>query len=182
MPSSRRIAEHRRGYVLVLQRQELGPPLHDRDPAAEAAEHLPELEPDVAAAEHEQVLGDAVQLHDRGRVERGEPVEAIDIRGGGPAPALMKIWSRLELPAVHRDRLRGPVKRASRRQIEALGGLEPALAAAAEALDDVALALAHPGHVHRAPGRSRRRSRCRAGRGRPRGRSRPWSWSGCSPR
>ena len=51
--------EHRLRDVRVLQRQELTAALHDGHPAAEAAEHLPELEPDVAAAEHEEVLRDA---------------------------------------------------------------------------------------------------------------------------
>ncbi len=51
--------------VLVLDHHQARGVLDDRDLAAEPAEHLPELQPDVAAAEDDQVLGELVQLHDR---------------------------------------------------------------------------------------------------------------------
>ena len=85
MPVLPQDAEHRVGHVRVLLRQELAAALDDGHAAAEPAEHLPELEPDVAAAEHEQVLGHLVELHDGGRVERGDPVEPLDVWGGGAA-------------------------------------------------------------------------------------------------
>ena len=77
-------------------------------PAAEPAEHLPELEPDIAAAEHEQVLGHLVELHDGGGVERRDPVEAFDVWCGGRPPVLMKTQVGRELPAVHRHLAGGP--------------------------------------------------------------------------
>jgi hypothetical protein len=51
--------------VLVLDHHQARGALDDGDLAAEPAEHLPELQPDVAAAEDDQVLREFVQLHDR---------------------------------------------------------------------------------------------------------------------
>ena len=39
--------------------------LHDRHPATEAKEHLAELQTDVPAAQHQQMLRDGVQLQER---------------------------------------------------------------------------------------------------------------------
>ncbi len=144
MPSSRRNAEHRLRHVLVLQGQELAAALHDGHPAAEPAEHLPELEPDVAAAQHDEVLGHPVQLHDRGRVERGHPVEPLDVGRGRPAAGVDEDQLRLEHPPIHRHLARARESGLGADQVEALGGLEPAQASGAEALDDGALTLADP--------------------------------------
>src|ERR1700731_611087 len=53
------------GDVLVLVRQQARGVLDDGDLAAEPAEHLPEFQSDVAAADDDQVLWKLVQLHDR---------------------------------------------------------------------------------------------------------------------
>ena len=42
------------GYVRVFAAHQLSAPFYDGDLAAETPEHLGELQPDVAAAEHEQ--------------------------------------------------------------------------------------------------------------------------------
>ena len=51
--------------VIVLDHHQSRAGLDDRDLAAEPAEHLPELQPDVAPAEDDQVLRERAQLHDR---------------------------------------------------------------------------------------------------------------------
>lgn len=51
--------------VLVLEHHQTRGALDDGHLAAEPAEHLPELKPDVAATEDDQVLRELVQLHDR---------------------------------------------------------------------------------------------------------------------
>ena len=56
---------HRLRDVLVLARDQARRHLDDGDRAAEAAEHLPELEADVAAADHDQVLRHEVDVHHR---------------------------------------------------------------------------------------------------------------------
>ena len=107
MPSSRRISATA-SATSASSRPAAGAALHDRHPAAEPAEHLAELQPDVAAAEHEQVLRHRVQLHDRGRVQRRHLVQPLHSGAAGRPPVLMKISVGLEHPSVHRDLLSGP--------------------------------------------------------------------------
>ena len=47
---------HLVGDIGVLAREQPRAALDDRDPRAEAAEHLGELQPDIAATEHQQML------------------------------------------------------------------------------------------------------------------------------
>src|SRR5206468_9243507 len=59
--------------------------LDDGDAAAEAANHLCELQPDIAAADDDQVLGDEVDIHhgDVGQVADAlEPVHRWNLRPG----------------------------------------------------------------------------------------------------
>ena len=66
----------RRGDVLVFALDQAIAHLDDGDLAAEAAEHLPELEPDVAAADDDEVLGDEVDVHHRAVGEERHLVDA----------------------------------------------------------------------------------------------------------
>ena len=50
--------------VGVLAAQQLASGVDDGHATAEAPEHLPELQPDITAAQNQQVLGHRVQLHD----------------------------------------------------------------------------------------------------------------------
>ena len=60
-------APDRVAHILVLARNEPRRPLDDSHSGAEAAEDLRELEANVAAAEHDQVLRHGVEFQD-GRV------------------------------------------------------------------------------------------------------------------
>ena len=60
MPSRFQDLPDRRRDVLVLALNQPRPHLDDGDFAAEPPEHLPELEPDVAAAHDDQVLREKV--------------------------------------------------------------------------------------------------------------------------
>jgi hypothetical protein len=51
------------GYIFVLPLHQARPHLDDRNLAAKPAEHLTELEADVAAAHHDQVPRQKVHLH-----------------------------------------------------------------------------------------------------------------------
>ena len=76
--------------------------LNDRHVATEAAEQLPELHADVAAAEHEQVIGDDAKFHDRGRVEvrhRSRPSSGGRV---GRAPTLSTMVSAVISRCRHR--------------------------------------------------------------------------------
>ena len=68
-----------RPHVLVLARQEARALLDHRHLAAEAVEHLGELEADVAAAEHDQMGGE------RGEIEHPRVGEEGDGAGTGEA-------------------------------------------------------------------------------------------------
>ena len=61
MPSSSRIVVDGLGNVLVFARDEARTLFDDRDLGAEAAVHLGELEPDVAAADDDQMPGQDVE-------------------------------------------------------------------------------------------------------------------------
>ena len=152
---------HRVGHVGVLAGQQPLAALHDRHLAAEAAEHLAELQADVAAAQHEQVLRHRVQLHDRGRVQRRHAVEPRQRRRGGPRAGVDEDQlggqsARRAVVQPHLERLRAGEARLAADQVDAAASSSmPPLAAAAEALHDVALALAHPAPCRRSSGRSR---------------------------
>ena len=71
--------------LLVFARDEPVLSLQDGDLAAEAAIHLRELQPDVAAADHDEMLGQKVDVHHGGVVEIGDLVETLDGRNDGAA-------------------------------------------------------------------------------------------------
>ena len=88
--------------VRVFPRQERLGPFDDRHPAAEPAEHLRELAADVAAAEDDEVLGQAVQLLDRLAVKRprvGEPGHRRQGRAGSGVEEHL-VGGQLPHPAV----------------------------------------------------------------------------------
>ena len=72
------------GDVVVLAPGDVLPAFEDRHGAAEAAEHLAELEGDVAPAEDDEVLGQGVEVEDAVVVEPGHVGEAGDRRFGCP--------------------------------------------------------------------------------------------------
>jgi hypothetical protein len=127
--------------------------LHDGDLAAEAAEHLAELEPDVAAAQHQQVRGQLIQLHDRAGIEARRVLEAGDVQPRGArarvdADDLAAHQPHLASRAADLERARADEPRFAADERDARR-LEPALAARAEPLDDLLLAQSHVREVHR---------------------------------
>ena len=88
------------GDVLVFHHHQPGGAFDDRDLAAEPAEHLAELQPDVAAAKDDQVLGDLVELHDRGRVEHRDVARAVDRQRPGPGARVDDDHRRADRPGA----------------------------------------------------------------------------------
>ena len=87
MPSSVRMPPNRIGDVVVFAIDQARPFLDDGDLAAEAAEHLAELEADVAAADDDQMSaarcrGPVIEL----LVRYGTVVDALERRHRGPRP------------------------------------------------------------------------------------------------
>ena len=71
--------------TLGLAGEQLAGRLNDRHAAAETAEKLSKLETDVAAAEDQQVVGNGIQFHDGGVVQKWSAIQTIQpgTRGTG---------------------------------------------------------------------------------------------------
>jgi hypothetical protein len=74
----------------VLAGENLVLAVDDGHPAAEPAEHLPELQADVPAAEDEQVVRHFGQLHHAGVVQEVDPVEPFQARDVRPGAGVNK--------------------------------------------------------------------------------------------
>src|SRR3989441_2672367 len=68
--------------------------------AAKAPEHLPELEADVPSANHQQVIGDLVQLHDGGVCEIAGCFKSLDAGNGGTRARIDEDTLRFECLAA----------------------------------------------------------------------------------
>src|SRR4029077_17357165 len=110
------------------------------------------LQADVAAAQHDEVRGQLGELHDARRIEKRNAVQAGDRRHRGPAAgvdddALAFEIARAASFQIYRDAHAARKARLAEDQLDVGGLLERFLHIAAEALDDVALALEHAAHV-----------------------------------
>src|SRR6202043_2230430 len=111
--------------------------LDDGDAAAEAAEHLPELEAHVTPSENQEVFGDGVEFHDRGAVEKGRILQAFKSRRGGAAAGVDEdaISRQGPVAAVFQtngERLRRREAGFTENNVEVLGFFQASLAAVAE--------------------------------------------------
>ena len=153
MPSSSQDLPDRRGHVLVLARQAVRMLLQHRHPAAEAPEHLRELETNEPAAYHDEVAGHLAQLHDRLVVERVNAVQPGDRRHARPGPGVDEDVPGGQHPCVAAMSLDGDFHRpaepgVAHHELERLVPFHPLPASRAPRLDDVALALADDRQVH----------------------------------
>ena len=73
---------HFRRHVLVFARDEARPHFDHRDATAEAAVHLGELEPDVAPADDQEVLGQEIDVHHARIVEVLDFIQSLDAPHG----------------------------------------------------------------------------------------------------
>src|SRR5271157_1199548 len=120
--------------------------------AAEAAEHLPELQADVPAAKNHQVLGHRVQFHDRFVGQEGDIGEAIDLRHRGPQAGIEEEPAGLEGACaagteVDVDGFGSDEVREAVDQLDILRGLQALFVPRAGILDDFAFAFANFGQV-----------------------------------
>jgi hypothetical protein len=138
--------------VGVLARNQPVVARDDGDARAEAPEHLAELEPDVAAAENDQVRRQDLQFHDARRVEPVHVGEARDVRHRGattgvdddPVGGEQALATRVEAHA-HGARINEAAL--AEHEIDRRHALEPALAAAPELLDHALLARPDLGEI-----------------------------------
>src|ERR1700722_8027709 len=96
----------RDGDVSVFLSKDLTAAMNDRDAAAKAAEHLPELKPDIAATEDNQVSGNFLKLHQRLVREVADRVAPGDARRSGPGSRVDKNLVALENLVSHLHLLR----------------------------------------------------------------------------
>src|ERR1700676_1730560 len=76
------------GHVEVLPPEYAAGGLDNGYAAAEAAEHLPEFQGDVAASENDQMFRHGAQFHDGSTVEKEHVFEAVKCRHGGPRTSI----------------------------------------------------------------------------------------------
>ncbi|CAM3386767.1 hypothetical protein SARU107417_07980 [Salinibacter ruber] len=141
----------RPGHVGVLTAEDVLAPIDNRHLRPEPPEHLPELEPDVPAAEDEQVARHRAQLHDGGRGQEVYRIEPVDGRNGGTGAGVDHNAVRREGagPAVigvavernlHGVRIDEPA--VALNEVQGVFFFDAASASRPKHADDVALALA----------------------------------------
>src|SRR5262249_40206837 len=144
-------------YVVVLAREELRVSLHDRHLRPEAPIHLPELEPDVAAADDDEMLRDLTQREQRRVREEPAPIDTLQtgkIRNVGARADVDEHARRGERLVTDRDRLRPREARLTVDDGHALHLTEPRLETGARAHHVVVAPLLHDAHVDAAHLRS----------------------------
>ena len=139
-------------YIGILSAHQLPTELYDRDLAAETPEHLGELQPDVTAAEHEQVLRQDVELHDGGRVQGRYVIQTFDRRVGRPGASVDKDVVRAELEVLvivraYRERFRARKAGFASDQVKSISGFDAPQVTVPEAVHHRPLAASHLGHV-----------------------------------
>ncbi len=96
MPSASSISLDRCGHILVFAADQARAHLDDRHCAAEAPVHLREFEPDIAAADDQQVIGHEVDAHHAGIGEVTYVGEAVDAVHGSAAADIDENLRRFE--------------------------------------------------------------------------------------
>src|SRR5580700_1885534 len=126
--------------------------MDDGDLAAEAPEHLSELETNVASTEDDEVVRDSVEFHDRFVVQGGDVMDAVDLWDGCAQAGVEEdpvafesartTGTEVNLEGFGSDEVREAVD-----EFEIFGGRQALFVAGAGILDDLALALADFGQV-----------------------------------
>src|ERR1700757_927673 len=96
----------RDGNVSVFSSQDLTAAMNNRHAASEAAKHLPEFKPDIAATKDEQVFGNFQQFHQRLVREVAGRVDSLDARRNGTRSRVDKNFIALENFVSHLHLLR----------------------------------------------------------------------------
>src|SRR5271156_383508 len=132
--------------------------MDDGNPAAEAPEHLSELETNVTSAEDHEMLRHCVELHNRFVGQGGNVVDSVDIRNRGAQtgveedPVGLK-GARAAGAEVDAQSFGTGEVGESVDELEVFAG-QALFVAGAETLDDVTLALPDLGQVDRDGGRA----------------------------
>ncbi len=133
--------------VVVLARQKLRCALYNGDFRAETPVHLREFEPDVAAADDHEVLGQEIHVHDRLVREVWNIVNARHIRHEGATADVDEDFVRGERTPVDGDGARPGETRVPADERHIAHVREPLLETVRRVADDLVLARLHRAHV-----------------------------------
>ncbi len=133
--------------VFVFARDQPRPHLAYRDLRAEPPIHLREFQSDVAAADHQQMLRDEVDIHHARVVEQGHVARAGHIGNDGAPADVDEDARRREFAIAHLHRVRGTEARMAADDFDVARTFEPLGHAFARALHHGILARFHLGHV-----------------------------------
>src|SRR5579862_1179347 len=86
----------RDGNISVFSCQDLTAAMNNRHAAAEAAKHLSEFKPDIAATKDQQVFGNFLKFHQGLIGEVAGRVDSLDARWSGPRARVDKNFVALE--------------------------------------------------------------------------------------
>src|SRR6185312_16138023 len=138
---------HRVAHIRVLACDEARRHLDHGDAAAETAEHLAELEPDVAPAHYQQVFGQEVHVHHRLGGEDRDTVADRERRLRRARAHVDEDHRRGERLAAHRDGAWPGEARFALHHRHVPAAAQPFLEAAARVADDLVLARLDAAHV-----------------------------------
>ena len=148
MPSLSRISADGFGDILVFAANQPRSHLDDRDFAAEAPEHLPELEPDITAADDDQMLREEVDLEHRAVGEELDLLEPRHVRHGRAAADVDEDPIGREAVRPDADLARRFKPRVAFEDGAVLHASQPTLKAVPRLRDDGVLPRLHALHVH----------------------------------
>jgi len=154
------------GDVQVLSGSELRGLLKHGYSAAEAPEGLCHFEADIAAAEHNQMPGNPIELKRLDMSQRNCATQPGNVGDGGVRAEIEKDALCLEAPCPtlaqpNFDRLGSDEATLAKDEVQVVGR-KPRLVDRDQAVDHVALALSNRGHVHGPGAKAQSEFRCMA--------------------
>ena len=142
-----RVLQARRDFR-VLARNDLVIQLDHRDLAAQAAEHLAELEPQIVAAERDEMSRHLLEVHDVAVGQIRDLIETGNGQDAGTRAGVDEDFFACERLAVDLDLMRAGEAAMSAIEGEIGRVGDSVLDAGAERVDDLVLARDDLGHVH----------------------------------
>ena len=138
---------HLARHVFVFSRDQAVGVFEYRHLGAEAADHLRELQADVAAADHDQVLRQLVEIHHRHVRQVRQFVQSRPVRHHRPTAGVDEYLRRFEHSLAHLQRMRRHEARVAPDQLEIGRAGEPLLQPAHRLRHHGVLARLHRLHV-----------------------------------
>ena len=123
--------------------------MDDGHRTAEPAKHLAKLEPNIAAAEHQQVCGQLAQFHDGGVGEERDRIQSGHVGNAGTGAGIDEDVFPLQHLLSDPDGVRGKKPCRAPVEVQVRAGVHAALVPGAEPLHDAILPGDNCGQIHR---------------------------------